>query len=164
LIDRKGRMLPFHLPLGIRPGRETGVPSQYLRTVRRMEFDPKMLIDIEYFQDRFGKAVAPELLLVGQRNLGEISEIVPLACYRAMKALVKYLVVGLGVYQGLEFLLERGLGDAVGNIGVGFSRLYSSLRLLGRARAYRFVLGRNTEMNCRTLGEFIRRTYEPKKW
>ena len=78
-----------------------------------MEFDPKTLIDIEYFKDRLGGEVKADFLLVGERNLGEMSEIVPLARRRALLALVKYMVVGLGVYQGMEFVLERGLDRVV---------------------------------------------------
>jgi hypothetical protein len=158
LIDRRGYMLPFPLRLGIRPEQQAEVPPQYLRTVRRMEFDPKTLIDIEYFSDRLGQAVEPHVLLVGERNLGEISEIVPLARPLALKALVKYMVVGLGVYQGIEFLLERGLWEMLSKGGVAASRLYNSMRLLTRASAYRFVLGRNVEKNCQTVLEFLRQT------
>jgi hypothetical protein len=155
LIDRHGRILPFPLRLGVHPEQETGIPPQYLRTVKRMEFDPKTLIDIEYFNDRLGEAVEPALILVGERNLGDVSEIVPLATHRAFKAMIKYVIVGLGVYQGLEFMLERGLWELLGNGGVAASRLYNSLRLLARAPAYRFVLGRSKEKNSQTLFEFI---------
>jgi hypothetical protein len=158
LIDRKGRALPFHLPLGIRIGNDTDIPKEYLRTVRRMEFEPKTLVDLEFFKDRLvSDAVEPGLILIGQRNLGQQSKIVRISKFAAFKSLVKYMVVGLGVYQGLEFLLEKGLFDAVRNVGVGFSRLYNSVRLLFRARAYRFVLGRDHEKNRRTLIEFLKR-------
>jgi hypothetical protein len=155
LIDRRGRVLPFPLRLGVHPDHETGVPPQYLRTVNRMEFDPKTLIDIEYFKDRLSEPVEPGLILVGERNLGDVSEIVPLARHRAFKALVKYMIIGLGVYQGLEFILERGLWEILNKGGVVASRFYNSLSLLSRAPAYRFVLGRNTERNCQTFIEFI---------
>jgi hypothetical protein len=158
LIDRQGRILPFPLRLGVRPDKDTGVPSQYLRTVERMEFDPKTLIDIEYFKDRLGGPVEPGLILIGQRNLGDVSQIVPLARHRAFKGLLKYVIVGLGVYQGLEFLLERGAWELVGQSGVAASRCYNSLRLLTRAPAYRFILGRGPEKNCQTLIEFIERS------
>jgi hypothetical protein len=59
--------------------------------------------------------------------------------------MLKYTVVGLGIYQGLEFLLERGLGEAWGKRGVVASRLHNSLRLLQRAPAFRCVLGRDRE-------------------
>ncbi|MGH7806576.1 MAG: hypothetical protein ACRENT_00615 [Thermodesulfobacteriota bacterium] len=124
--------------------------------MRRMEFDPKTLIDIEYFRDRLGKEVEPGMILVGERHLGEVSEIIPLARHRGFNALLKYMIVGLGVYQGMEFLLERGIWELLGKGGVAASRLYNSLRLLSRAPAYRFVLGRNTKKNFQTLLQFIR--------
>ncbi len=125
--------------------------------MNRMEFDPKTLIDMDYFRDRLGGPVAPGLLLVGERNLGEVSEIVPLSRPRALKALTKYMVIGLGIYQGMEFLLERGAWEIVGKGGVLASRLYNALRLLARAPAYRFVLGRNPRRNYETLLDFVRR-------
>jgi hypothetical protein len=160
LIDRRGRVLPFPLRLGVRAGSPTGVPEQHLRTKRRMELGPKTLIDISYFQDRLaapGLPVEPGLILVGQRNLGPETAIVPLSRAGALKALVKYMVVGLGVYQGLEFLLERGIGDLAGQGGTVASRLYNASRLVSRAPAYRFVLGRNIGQNTQRLLEFLRR-------
>lgn len=158
LIDRSGRVLPFHLPLGIRLGGETDVPEKYLRTVRRMEFEPKTLVDLEYYGEGIGSDIVPPgVILIGQRNLGEVSEIVPLWRLQGFKALVKNMVVGLGVYQGLEFLLERSLWEALGKVGTGFSRLYNSLRLLSRAKVYRFTLGRDHEKNRKTLLEFVQR-------
>jgi hypothetical protein len=158
LIDRHGRILPFPLRLGVRLGQQTGIPPEFLRTVERMEFEPKTLIDIEFFQDRVGKEVEPAAILVGQRNLGNVSEITPLARRSALPALLKYVVVGLGVYQGMEFVLERGVREVLGKGEVAASRLYNSLRLLTRAPSYRFVLGRDTTKNFQTLLEFCRTT------
>jgi hypothetical protein len=122
-----------------------------------MEFDPKTLIvDIEHFRDRLGKEVEPGVTLVGERNLGEVSEIVPISRPQAFGALMKYLIVGLGVYQGMEFLLEKGLWELFGKGGVVASRLYNGIGLLARTSTYRFVLGRDTKRNCQTLLEFIR--------
>jgi hypothetical protein len=157
LIDRRGRFVPFPLRLGVRPEQQTGIPSRYLRTVRRMEFDPKTLIDLDYFADRLSGPVEPGLILVGQRNLGDVSTIVPLARRDALQALIKNMVVGLGVYQGMEFVLERGVGEVLGKAGVATSRLRNSLRLLSRAPAYRFVLGRDRGRNTQTLVDFINR-------
>lgn len=161
LIDRRGYILPFPLRLGVRLGHKIDIPSQYLRTMSRMEFDPKILIDIEYFNGRLGKEVEPAVVLVGERNLGRVSEIVPLSRRQSFNALTKYMIVGLGVYQGIEFLFERGLWELLGKGGVVASRLYNSVRLLSRVSAYRFVLGRDINKNLETLLEFIER-YEIK--
>ena len=143
LIDRRGQILPFPLRIGVRPGSKVDVPERYLRTVSRMEFDPKTLIDMEYFQDRIGGPTDTGVILVGQRNLGEVSSITPMSRRAALNALVKYMIVGLGIYQGMEFLLERGVWEVTGRFGVAASRLYNAVRLLGHAPAYRFVLGQN---------------------
>jgi hypothetical protein len=157
LIDRKGNILPFPLRLGVRDGENTSIPPDHLRTVRRMEFDPKTLVDLEYFRDRLGGQVKPAAVLVGQRNLGTASAIVPIGRATALKALIKYMVVGLGVYQGLEFLLEHGAMELMGKGRLVASRLYNSAALLARAPSYRFVLGRDRARNRETLLEFIRR-------
>lgn len=79
LVDRTGKLFPFPLRIGVRPEQQTDVPARHLRTVRRMEFDPKTLIDIEYFFDRLSGPVDPELILVGERNLSSGSKIVPIS-------------------------------------------------------------------------------------
>lgn len=71
--------------------------------------------------------------------------------------MIKYVIVGLGIYQGMEFLLERGVSDVKGRLGVAGSRLYGSMRLVDRAPAYRFVLGRNRQKNLDTLLTFLER-------
>lgn len=157
LIDRRGHILPFPLRIGVRPEQKVDIPSQYLRTVNRMEFDPKTLIDLEYFRDRIGEPTAAAALLIGERNLGEVSAIVPLGRRKALRALVNHMIIGLGVYQGMEFLLERGVWEVAGRLGVAGSRLYNSVQLLARAPAYRFVLGRNHQKNLDTLLAFLER-------
>jgi hypothetical protein len=122
-----------------------------------MEFGPKTLIDSEFFRDRFSGPVKPTVMLVGQRSLGAGSEIRPDSYGHALHALVKYMVVGLGVYQGIEFVLERGWWELAGRTGMAASRLRNAIRLLAGVRPHRFVLGRDTDSNVRTLVEFIER-------
>lgn len=160
LVDRKGRLHPFPLRLGFRNDGGTEVPEDQRRTLQRMEFDPKTFVDVSFFRHRLSESVEPAMVLVGQRNLGTDSSITPLSRPRAFKALVKYLVVGLGVYQGLEFLLERGLWEMTGKLGVVSSRARNGIALLSRAPAWTFVLGRDTAKNSRTLIEFIKRQYD----
>lgn len=155
LIDRHGIVHPFPLRVGVRPESTPAIPAEFLRTMNRMEFDPKTLIDIEYFRDRLGTAVPPAYLLVGERNLGRVSAIEPLPKRQAFAALLKYMIVGLGVYQGLELLLERGSWEILGKGGTVASRAFNAWQLLRRAPAYRFVLGRDLDRNYRTLLEFV---------
>jgi hypothetical protein len=160
LIDRDGRIHPFPLRLGFRDDGKTEVPPEQRRTLQRMEFDPKTFVDLSFFAHKLSVPVKASLLLVGERNLGMESMVVPISRRRAAKALIKYLVVGLGVYQGLEFLLERGLWEMTGKVGVAASRARNGVVLMRKTQAYKLVLGRDREKNSRTLIEFIQRQYD----
>jgi hypothetical protein len=155
LIDRRGWVLPFPLRLGLRADAHTDIPPKFLRTMKRMEFEPKTLIDLDYFEGKIGDAVPSRLLIVGTRHLGDISEIVPLTRRSAFRSLVTNMVVGLGVYQGLEVLLERSVGELAGKLGVASSRSYNATRLLKMTTAYGFKMGLDVEKNAETLATFI---------
>lgn len=155
LVDRRGWILPFPLRLGIRADQNTDIPPEHLRTMRRMEFEPKTLIDLDYINGKVGVAAPPTLILIGKRYLGEVSRITPLPRHQAFKTLVSNMVVGLGIYQGLEFLLERSVGELAGKVGVGSSRLFNAGRLLQQASIHRFEMGQDTKRNAETLVEFI---------
>jgi len=160
LIDNKGRIHPFPLRLGFRNNGGTEIPENQRSTLRRMEFDPKTFVDLSFYRHRLSDAVDPGTILVGERNLGNESSILPLSQRRSLKAMIKYLVVGLGVYQGLEFLLERGLWEVTGKAGVAASRMRNAVALMRRAPSYKFVLGRDTAKNSETLIDFIKRRYD----
>lgn len=155
LIDRRGTIHPFPLRIGVRPESQHGIAERYLRTVKRMEFDPKTLIDLDAFPGKIGDSVKGKVLLVGQRNLGDISAIEPISRSTAFSAVVKYMVVGLGVYQGLEFLLERGSWELLGKLGLVASRLRNAWALLRSCTTYRFIMGRDIQLNISTLLEFL---------
>ena len=163
LVSRSGELLGFPLRIGVPPDKESNIDSQHVRVLKRMEFDPKTVIDIDAFTGRIETSSSPSLLLVGQRNLGRISRIEPLSKTRAFKALTNNMIVGLGLYQGLEFLLERGSWEVFMKAGLAFSRLRNALRLLNRVECYRFVTGRDLEMNFNCLCEFLDEKLPDKK-
>ena len=160
LLDRAGGIHPFPLRLGFRNDGGAEVPEAHRRTLNRMEFDPKTFVDLEFFRHKVSGRVAASMVLIGERNLGNASSITRLSRRHAFKGIIKYLVVGLGVYQGLEFLLERGLRDMSGKSGVALSRLRNGTTLLRRTSQWKFVLGRDTMRNAETLIEFIRQQYD----
>ena len=86
----------------------------------------KTVIDIDFFRDRIGAATPAAYLFAGQRSLGMVSEIHPMSRAAALRALINHMVIGLGVYQGLEFMLERGAVELLGKGGVVASRLRSA--------------------------------------
>ncbi|HEX6573773.1 MAG TPA: hypothetical protein VF042_02290 [Gemmatimonadaceae bacterium] len=156
LIDSHGTMHPFPLRLGVRGSKSEAIPEKFQRTFNRMEFDPKTFVDIDFFRHKLSESVPVSMIFVGERNLGAVSGVTRLARRAAMTAILKYLIVGLGVYQGLEFLLEEGIWDMRRKLGMFTSRSRNGMSLLRRAPAYKLTLGRDTMLNSTTLMEFIR--------
>ncbi len=51
LVDRHGTIHPFPLRVGLNAGDAEGLPPEHLRQIERMEFHPKVLLDLEAFPD-----------------------------------------------------------------------------------------------------------------
>jgi hypothetical protein len=156
LISANGEVLPFPLRIGVRPGAEPpGIPSKYLRTVKRMEFDPKTLIDIEYFRKKIANPVPAGAILIGERWLAGPSTIRPERRWCAIKPFIKNSVVGLGLYQGVEFMLEKSAWEILGKSGVALARFRNSLKVIRRSRVYRFTIGPDADETAGTLTKFL---------
>jgi len=63
---------------------------------------------------------------------------------------------GLGLFQGVEFVLTRRWTEQLALAGVAWSRLRASMKLLSRSRVYRVSLGRDRALNARTLLELAK--------
>jgi hypothetical protein len=157
LISRRGEVLPFPLRIGLRANDTLpGVPAQYCRTVQRMEFGPKTLVDIEYFRDKIASPCPAGAILLGQRWLSGPSRIQP-DSRGALKAFVKNSVVGLGLYQGMEFVLERSGWEILGKVGTALRRLVASMAVIRRSQVYSFRMGPDVEQNAQVLRDFLLR-------
>ena len=157
LIERSGRILPFPLRIGVSyPDKPRDVPESCLHLIERMEFGKKYIISMDYFKGRVSQgALEPGFIICGVRCLGKDSMITPLSKYKAFTELIKNSVIGVGLYQGLEFLLQRGVLGLLQESGVILSRLGNCLKLIFRAKAYLFVIGCDREKNAETLSKFL---------
>jgi hypothetical protein len=70
------------------------------------------------------------------------------------RACVANCVVGVGLFQGLEFILQSSGWELVKHAGIGWSRLRNCVRLLRRSRVCRVHLGEDPELNARTVLDF----------
>ena len=95
-------------------------------------------------------------ILLGERWLAGHPFIRPENRRAAIKAFIKNSVVGLGLYQGMEFVLERSALEILGKAGLAFSRFRSSLQVIRRSQVYRFAMGPDVGRNAEVLLEFIR--------
>ena len=156
LLGPGGTVLPFPLRIGVRVGGEPeGIPAHFCRTVERMEFCPKTLIDIEYFRDRLAGPCPIGAVLLGERRLAGPASIQPLSRRSAVTPFIKNTVVGLGLYQGVEFVLERSGWEVLSKMGLAMRRLGASLSAIRRADVYRFAMGPDVENSADVLGEFL---------
>jgi hypothetical protein len=159
LVDSAATLHAFPLRIGLLPGNEAEIPPQHLRRIHRMEFGPKILVSYAYFADRVCRQAPPGVLFLGRRSLARTCEIRPASSGAAIKAMLTNCVVGLGLFQGLEFVLHASPAELAGKLGVGFSRLRHSLRLVRRSKCFHLVLGRDTRRNGAAIMEFLRREF-----
>jgi hypothetical protein len=156
LIDAAGDVLAFPLRIGLLPDSPCDVPQPRVRRIDRMEFGPKLLVDYAYLAERVRPRAAPSLLFVGRRSLDAGCTVRPASRVAAVRALFVNCVVGLGLFQGMEFVLQGGPRDVLAKTAVASHRLRASMRLLRRSQLYEVVLGRNPQENARVVVERLR--------
>ena len=157
LITPGGDILPFPLRLGILPGGETDIPSEYMYPVNFMRVGPKILVDVAYYSGKIGTACRPGAIFIGGRTLGCDVRIEPMSRISAGKGFIKNAVVGLGLHQGMEYLLGRNMWDTFGNSRLALSRLRNSLNVLRHSKVYKYSIGHDMEKNQQALLDFIDR-------
>jgi hypothetical protein len=157
LIDRKGNVRAFPLRLGLLPGAEGTIPPDKMRTIRRMEFGPKLLVNYSYFAERVTGHAEPCLLFLGSRSLRNTCTIEPASKLAAVAAMMSNCVVGLGLFQGMEFVFQRGWLEVFRKTMSAGSRLRASMALIARSEVYHLILGREPERNGAAVLEHMQR-------
>ena len=132
------------------------MPAGSVRRIERMEFHDKLVLDLDGFRDRVeGEAQPMADLVVGQRSLGREGRLERLPRRAAAGALLREGVVGVGVYQGMEFVLQRGMRDVAGKAGEALTRARCCAAAARRARVWRLTLGRDHASNWDALGQLL---------
>ncbi len=157
LIDGSGSVHALPLRLGLLPDHAAEVPEEHRRVIDRMEFGPKILVNYAYFADRVVPRAEPGLVLLGARRLSGGCRIERVSGLTGMRALTTNCVVGLGLFQGMEFVLDRGVLALAGLGGTAASRLRCSLELVKRSTVCDVALGRDRQANAETILEWSTR-------
>ena len=156
LIDRRGRLHPFPLRVGINESDAPDVPPEHVRRIERMEFHPKLLLDIDYFKERIEPEPLPlRHLVIGRRSLGARASLEPMPRGRAIGPLIREAVIGVGLYQGMEFVLQQGMRDALRKLDVAAMRASCCAIALSRARVWQLTLGRDHDRNWEVLHSLL---------
>jgi hypothetical protein len=157
LMRRDGSIDPFPIRIGVRPGTVLPeVPASMRLDIERMEFGPKTLIDMQAFESRLSGPVPIGAILIGKRFTAGASRMVPLPRRAAIRPLISDAVVGLGLYQGVEFVLQSSALELFGKGGLALSRLRTSLAIARRAEVHRFEMGPGIEQTGDVLAGFLR--------
>ena len=152
LLDRHGNLHPFPLRIGINATDAERLPSDKVRRIERMEFHPKLVLEVDAFADRIEPSPAPlRHLVLGRRTLGRDAQLEPVPRRAALGPLVRELVVGVGVYQGMEFVLQRGLRDVLVHPRPAVVRAVCAGVALRAPRVWRLTVGRDHERNWDAL-------------
>jgi hypothetical protein len=152
LLDRRGRLHPFPLRIGINETQAAMVPPGHERRIDRIEGHTKLAFEVRGFADRVERSPQPlRHIVIGQRSLGREARLDRLPRHAALGTLMREVVVGVGIYQGMEFLLQRGLRDVAGKWGLFTGRAVCCAAGLSRAEVWRLTLGRDHARNWAVL-------------
>ena len=152
VLDRRGRLHPFPLRIGINETQAEMLPPGHVRRIDRIEGHTKLAFEVHGFADRVESEPQPlRHIVIGQRSLGTEPRLERLPRRAAAGTLLREVVVGVGIYQGMEFLLQRGLRDVAGKSGLFTGRAVACSAALARAHVWRLTLGREHARNWELL-------------
>lgn len=150
-IDRRGNALAFPLRIGMLQGGENDIPKEYCRLIHRMEFGPKYSVNYSYFAHRVLERAKPGLVLLGRRTLARVGRVERASYRTAMQAMLPNMIVGVGLYQGLEYLLERSTLELAGKTGLAVSRSRNAHALVRSSKTFLFHMGQDVEANAQIV-------------
>jgi len=154
LIDKKGRILPFPLRIGVDRQINLDIPSKFLREFHRRQYGVKTLIDIEYFQDKIATISSPWVIFIGERKFSTQAKIESINKIKAIWPFVRDGIIGLGLPQIVEYFLRNNLKD-LNKIPVILSRIFTSFKIILYSKIYKFVIGQDKEKNAKVLIDFL---------
>jgi hypothetical protein len=152
LLDIRGQLHPFPLRVGVNETDVDKLPEGRVRRIERMELHPKLVLELEPLSDRIASAPAPlRHVVLGHRTLGRDARLEPVPRRSAVGPLFREAVVGVGIYQGMEFILQRGLRDVALKAGTAARRSACCTAGLARASVWRLTMGRDHARNWGAL-------------
>jgi hypothetical protein len=154
LLGARGALHPFVLRMGVNPQNAEAVGAT--RVLERMEFHPKYAVEVATFADRI--APAPSRLtdlVIGVRTLGGPAALQRATRGAAVGTLLRECVIGVGVYQGMEFVLQNGMRDTAAHAGTALLRARRCAAALAGARVWQLRLSRDADANWRALRPLV---------
>lgn len=158
ILDKSGHIRPFPLRIGTLDAQIIrSIPEKFVYKIDRMEFGVKYFIDCEYWQDKLEtRSLKQSILFVSKRVLNGKPEVKKASKRIIMAALLRDAVVGVGLYQGLEFIFRSSPWEILFKFKIVFKRFISAVKLTLRSKTFQITLTRDVENNVKVFKEFIR--------
>jgi len=155
LLSSKGEILPFPLRMELVPEMRHSIPERFVYHAYFSRAGNKVLIDTDYCSELISQSYFPGIVLLGERILSNDCRIIPAGKTKAAGEFVKNSVIGLGLHQGMEYLLGGNIIEKLGKSTLVLSRLKNSLRVLRKSKVFRYQIGHDFENNANTLLNFL---------
>ena len=156
LLDRDSRLHAFPLRLGVNEVVAAQLPPSDVRRIERFEFPAKHALALEAFAQRIATEPSPlSHIVIGRRSLGTQARLTAIPRRRAVTPLFRDGVVGLGIAQMAEYVLQRGWWDVLAKGTVAGRRAAICASALSQARTWELELGRDGERNWVALESLL---------
>jgi hypothetical protein len=122
-----------------------------------MEFGPKHFIDVRYWETQLERRELSDIVYVSsRRKINGPPSIRKIPKRKILRSLLRDAVIGVGLYQGLEFMLSHSVWSSVRQIGTALKRASIAWKLLRNVETYELTLSRDIQQNRQVLSEFVR--------
>jgi len=158
IIGTDGTVMPFPLRLGfLNKESIVDIPSEYVYQIDRMEFGIKYFVDCEYWKDNIEtRALTKSVLCTSIRVLNGEPGVTRCSKIRMLRTLMRDAVIGIGLFQGVEFLFSKSSWDILSKIHVAMKRFIRAARLTARSDTYEITLSRDIARNAEVLEDFVK--------
>ena len=130
--------------------------SMFVARVDRMEFGTKYLLDSEWWGERVERRALGDIVLVSARRvLNGPPRVEPVARSAMRRTLVREAVLGLGLYQGLEFMVQSSTAELASRLPALFRRWRLARSLVARSRTFRLTANRDPVAVRREVERFV---------
>ncbi len=157
IVDKDGFIHPFPTRIGTLDKKKIeNIPEKFVYQIDRMEFGKKFFIDYDYWQDKIeDKPLKKSILFISHRLLNGEPSIQKASKMKALSSLIRDAVIGVGLYQGLEFIIHNSSWELLTKVKIISKRFVKAVKLALSSGTYQINLSPNIEKNAKTLKEFI---------
>jgi len=158
IFDKSGFIHPFPLRIGILDRNQVKtIPDKYIYKINRMEFGIKYFVDCDYWKDKLEhSALERRILFIGQTMINGEPYIEKTSKRKAIGALIRNAVIGVGLFQGVEFVFNNSTSEILSKFFTGFNRFTLALKFIRTCETYQITFSRDVAKNAKVFKKFVK--------